>query len=72
MTARFGRGFVPVLHRDRSCAPSQPYPKTYSLKPGESWFDVATTDYQKEHYVRDRENIVVPVGALVARTSHPD
>ena len=67
MTARFGRGCVPVLHRDWPCAPAPPYRKTYSLKPGESWFDAATTDKMREHYVRDHTGIVVPVGAVVAR-----
>ncbi len=67
MTARFGRGFVPVLHREWPCAPAQPYRKTYRLKPAESWFDAATTDKMREHYVRDNAGIVVPVGALVAR-----
>ncbi len=63
---KFGRTFVPILKREWPCAPSQPYRKTYGLKPGQSWFDADIAD-QLEYYALDGDGIVVPVGAMVTR-----
>ncbi|MCY4289090.1 MAG: hypothetical protein OXC63_10900 [Aestuariivita sp.] len=50
---KFGHSQVPLLTREWHCAPEQLYRKTYSLKPGQSWFDAPVTSDQKEHYVLD-------------------
>ena len=70
-TARFGSAEVPVLRRDWPRAPTQPYRRTYDLKPGQSWHDMDTSG-QREHYALDQDGVAVPVGAMVARELKAD
>lgn len=58
---------VPVYQRPWRAGPRQPYRKTYSLKPGDSWLDAAVTNDQWEHYVLLENGEQVPVGAMICR-----
>ena len=67
-TCKLGSGLVPVFQKlDWLRAPEQAYRKTYTLRPGDSWFDAESTPGQREIYVLDQNCIAVPVGAMIAR-----
>ncbi|MEQ8399492.1 MAG: hypothetical protein RIB53_14460 [Roseitalea porphyridii] len=66
-TLLWGNDRVPVIRRAWPSVDRQPYRKTYSLKPGQFWFDADTTDRQWESYALDACGTPVPVGALIAQ-----
>lgn len=57
---------MPLLRKPWMSAPREPYRKTYSLKPGQSWFDAAATAGQWEDYAVGPDGRAVPVGAIAA------
>lgn len=64
---RLGDQDVPVYQFDWKAGERQPYRKTYSLVPGQSWWDAEITDKQFENYAFDDDGNQIPVGALIAR-----
>ena len=65
-TAKYGDLEVPVLVRDWTSAPKQPYRKTYRLIPGQHWSEAPISERQWENYALLPDGQAVPVGALIA------
>jgi hypothetical protein len=63
---RYGDLEVPVLVREWTAAPRQPYRKTYRLIPGQHWSKAPVSECQWEHYALLPDGQTVPVGALIA------
>jgi hypothetical protein len=57
---------VAVLEREWVEASSQPYRKTYRLRPGQAWRDAEVSTSQRERYAVVAGE-VVPVGVAIAR-----
>lgn len=64
-TTPWGSFEVPVLERSWRSGQKSPYRKTYSLKPGQSWFDAPVTQKQWEYYVEGVGDVPIPVGAAI-------
>jgi hypothetical protein len=62
----YGDARVAVHERDWPVAPSEPYRKTYRLRPGQHWQDAElSTSVRARYALVDAE--VVPVGVAIAR-----
>ncbi len=65
-TIMLGGQDVRLIRKQWTSGNLLPYKKTYTLLPGQSWFDAEETPRQSEHYVNTGGNRQVPIGALIA------